>query len=228
MILGYVSGGALYWVHQDHIGQPLLVAAQNGDLQWWARYKPFGAILTGKTGGAVPINLRYPGQYHDWESGLRYNGFRDYDAYLGRYAQSDPIGLRGGWNTYVYVGGNPVRYADPAGLAKEDCEGDWVFIKDRIGDWIDELYEGDAPPDTPFLTYVYNCTCIWSCYKCFRTRREKLLRTREIPSKAFENVFGGEPKCDCRKPPGDSNNNPCPEKRSCLTQPENQQPEMPV
>jgi RHS repeat-associated protein len=49
-------------------------------------------------------------------TGAHYNYFRDYDPAIGRYVESDPIGLEGGLNTYSYVAGNPVRLSDPSGL----------------------------------------------------------------------------------------------------------------
>ena len=71
----------------------------------------------------LTCNLRFPGQYYQAETGLNQNIQRDYDPLTGRYAESDPLGLRAGLNTYSYVSGNPVsnvgnnQHQSPGNLA---------------------------------------------------------------------------------------------------------------
>jgi RHS repeat-associated protein len=109
----------VYFIHADHIDTPRVVLDRNNAVRWRWMAEPFGTTApeTDPQGlGSFTQNLRFPGQYADSESGLNYNWNRDYDASIGRYVQSDPIGLRGGVNTYSYVEGNPVGLIDPAGL----------------------------------------------------------------------------------------------------------------
>ncbi len=67
----------------------------------------------------VPYNLRFPGQYYQAETGLNQNVNRDYDPLTGKYIESDPIGLRGGPNTYGYARQDPLMRIDPSGLLSQ-------------------------------------------------------------------------------------------------------------
>jgi RHS repeat-associated protein len=102
-----------YYYHHDHLGTPVLLTARNGAVAWSAAYDAWGnASITKNT---INSNLRLAGQYFDAETGLHYNFRRYYDPSISRYITTDPIGLAGGANLYLYVDANPVNYVDPTG-----------------------------------------------------------------------------------------------------------------
>ncbi|MDO8268475.1 MAG: RHS repeat-associated core domain-containing protein [Moraxellaceae bacterium] len=124
------------YIHPDHLGTPRLVTNASQTIIWRWDSSPFGATDAQQDpdgdNQAFVLNLRFPGQYFDDETGLHYNYFRDYDPTLGRYIESDPIGLRGGINTYAYVSGSPVMMTDPEGksiAAAATCELGVLIIK---------------------------------------------------------------------------------------------------
>ena len=110
----------IYYLYVDHLNTPRFAADASGTVVWRWDSDPFGNGAANEDPDAdtdlVTINLRFAGQQFDAESGTHYNYFRDYDPVLGRYLQSDPIGLAGGLNTYGYVLQNPIKYTDPSGL----------------------------------------------------------------------------------------------------------------
>ncbi len=115
------GGTELYFVHNDHLGTAKVITNQDQDVVWRGEYSPFGEVE--ETSDQIEFRQRFPGQYSDDESGYFYNYYRDYEPALGRYIQSDPIGLNGGLNTYGYVEGNPVKYVDINGLIKNGHPG---------------------------------------------------------------------------------------------------------
>jgi RHS repeat-associated protein len=123
-----------------------------------------------------PIRI-LPGQYYDAETGTHYNYFRDYDPTIGRYTQSDPIGLAAGTNTYGYVVGNPLLWADPTGRdvvappgkppvrppntppsgGRPECPLVKAVTISKRGSWV-----GYWPPIVTQLC-TYYCGPMWSC-----------------------------------------------------------------
>ena len=100
MIVPDGSGGAdIYTIHTDQVMNPQKVTDASGIVVWDRVYTPFGETVT--VTGTLQQTLRFPGQRNDDETNLFQNWHRDYDASLGRYVQSDPIGLVGGVNTYA-------------------------------------------------------------------------------------------------------------------------------
>ena len=116
-MVGYQNSaeGELYYVHNDHLGTPRVMTDAAANIVWAAYSTPFGE--TDIQADNINNPLRFPGQYADDETGYSYNYFRDYEPSLGRYIQSDPIGLAGGVNTFGYVLGNPLNRIDLFGVA---------------------------------------------------------------------------------------------------------------
>ncbi len=86
----------------------------------WTQADPFARTLPNQnSAGLGTFNWRrgFPGQFYDTEKSGWHNGFRDYHPALGRYLQSEPIGLSGGdFSTFGYAGQSPAFYTDPLGL----------------------------------------------------------------------------------------------------------------
>lgn len=120
---------AIHYVWADHLDTPRAITTSDaaGTLEWSWDSDPFGTSQPNAI--ALTYNLRFPGQYFDAETAKHYNYFRDYDPALGRYVESDPIGLLGGLSTYAYVGGGPLVAIDSQGLLA-DCKpiaiGPWL------------------------------------------------------------------------------------------------------
>ncbi len=119
----------IYYYHNDHLGTPQIMTNSAQQVVWEAVRKPFGEV--NKVVELIENNLGFPGQYHDAETGLYQNYFRNYDPSMGRYVESDPIGLDGGMNTYSYAINNPTNKSDSLGL--KTCGSGWnePFVPDN-------------------------------------------------------------------------------------------------
>jgi RHS repeat-associated protein len=110
-----------HYYHVDHLGTSQRLTNTQGETTWRMVSEAFGktfvdTTLAPTTTGTTTNNFRFPGQYEDVETGTYYNFMRTYLPMVGRYGETDPIGLYAGLNTYTYVEGNPVSLTDPLGL----------------------------------------------------------------------------------------------------------------
>jgi RHS repeat-associated protein len=142
----------LKYVQSDALGSPRAIIDPTRNLaiwRWDETKETFGDHAPNtdpdNDGTHVQFDLRFPGQRYDAASGLHYNYFRDYDPAVGRYTQSDPIGLAGGINTFAYAGGRPTGAIDPRGLYSNIVEfADAYGIDPELPAWSQSAAVGVA------------------------------------------------------------------------------------
>ncbi|MEU1133668.1 RHS repeat-associated core domain-containing protein, partial [Streptomyces sp. NPDC005900] len=124
-----------YAIVTDLVGTPTELLDEQGGIAWRARTTLWGTTVWNR-GATAYTPLRFPGQYHDPETGLHYNYFRHYDPETARYLTPDPIGLAGGFAPHNYVP-NPVKWIDPLGLSLLDVSkhGVKIVVHEYDVDW---------------------------------------------------------------------------------------------
>jgi RHS repeat-associated protein len=152
------AAGVLTCLTVDHLGTPILASTGAATVTWSGGFEPFGRDFTTPSAQSSGILLRFPGQWDDtvWDnnthlsSGLYYNVNRWYNEGTGRYAEADPIGLRGGVNPFSYVNDAPLGEADALGL-KSTVPGDALYYVCCKGGQR-SVCRGPAPlPSDPFV-----------------------------------------------------------------------------
>ena len=109
------KGGALYYLHADHLGSTVMTT-QGQAIDSTQQYAAFGSPRS--SSGTLPTDHTYTGQKRDG-TGLMYYRARYYDPSLGQFISPDTIvpdpSSVLSYNRYLYTRGNPLNRVDPTG-----------------------------------------------------------------------------------------------------------------
>jgi len=116
VVARYTQAGARTYL-TDALGSVLALAKDDQSIQAFFTYTPYGEVQVLGDDEGNPI--QYTAREND-RTGLYFYRARYYDPVLKRFISEDPIGIDGDLNVSAYVGGNPINFTDPEGLAPGD------------------------------------------------------------------------------------------------------------
>ena len=119
--LARITAATRHAVVTDHLGSPLALLDDRGQLAWSAELGPHD-LPRPVRGDPALCPFRHPGQLADPDTGLHHNRLRDLDPATGRYLTADPLGLLGGLDLHAHVD-DPLTQTDILGLTP-DLRGD--------------------------------------------------------------------------------------------------------
>ncbi len=112
----------------DQAGSLRAISDTTGNIIKEVTYDTFGNILS-DSNEAFKVPFGFAGGLYDKDTKLTRFGYRDYDAYTGKWTAKDPIGFSGGdSNLYGYVLGDAVGGIDPSGLVDLNLFGKNTFL----------------------------------------------------------------------------------------------------
>ncbi|SFV51568.1 odd Oz/ten-m homolog 4 [hydrothermal vent metagenome] len=150
MPIAMMANGQKYYLHYDQVGSLRAVSDSSHNIVKEIVYDTYGNILS-DSDEAFKVPFGFAGGLYDKDTKLTRFGYRDYDAYTGKWTARDPIDFGGGdSNLYGYVLGDPISGFDSSGLKLELCRtGNGTEIGYHQFWRINESSIGFYPKDNP-------------------------------------------------------------------------------
>jgi RHS repeat-associated protein len=185
------SAARFVYLHTDHLNTPRLATDDTQTVLWRWEGEAFGATAPNEDPDGdhlrIILNLRFPGQYADTESGLYYNWMRYYDPKPARYTRPDsesvsqhvlgrlidmpsPSRFVLQLNPLSYAVNNPLRWTDPRGLDIL-CGPGFTSIRDPKTNVVTCIPFRPEPPQCPsgecagVFSPSTNSQCMTNCMK---------------------------------------------------------------
>jgi RHS repeat-associated protein len=111
------------YIHSDHRATPIAMTNDQQKIVWQK---------DANTANEETLNIRFPGQYYDQETGLHDNWHRSFNPATGSYLQPDPLGYPDGPNAYLYASGDPINKVDVKGLYETDVHYYMTYFLARM------------------------------------------------------------------------------------------------
>ncbi|MFT7880365.1 MAG: RHS repeat-associated core domain-containing protein [Sulfurimonas sp.] len=154
-----------YYLHYDQVGSLRAVSDTNGQVVKEITYDTFGNIIS-DSNQDFKVAFGFAGGLYDSDTGLTRFGYRDYDAYTGKWTAKDPIGFNGGdSNLYGYVLEDPVNLVDPTGenyiLVGAIIVG--IYIFDQVYDWFTNDFQPLIDQSDKYHESANQCEMAMQC-----------------------------------------------------------------
>ena len=165
-LLSLVNMAGIRYFHPNHLGSVKLITLNDGTVETFYKYDPYGKLLEDKSNNWDVYKYKYTGQEADSTTDLYNYGARFYDPDLGRFITPDTIvpdpTNSQMYNRYMYANNNPMRYNDPTGHEGE--EGGYMGDSNCMDSWsgnsstyqYNNSYSNNYYTNLSFFNYNFN------------------------------------------------------------------------